>query len=242
MGKLFVAGIVPGILLTLLFMGAIYLYAKRNPEKVPRGEAFTFKEKMLSLKGTIGMLALFALILGGILGGFFSPTEGGAVGAFGAFLISFLRRRLTWQNLIKSFEDTAKITCRLFIILIGVGVLGYFLAATQLPFLLAELVTGFSVSRYVILAAVCILYIILGCLMNVIPMINTLPAIFVWWPSALIHLVWRHNRYFDGNGTITPPVGINVYALSSIAGDIPMETIFKGLFRFSSACAYVSFS
>ena len=83
-GKLFVAGIVPGILLTLLFMGAIYLYAKRNPEKVPRGEAFTFKEKMLSLKGTIGMLALFALTLGGILGGFFSPTEGGAVGAFGA--------------------------------------------------------------------------------------------------------------------------------------------------------------
>ncbi|MGI6553088.1 MAG: TRAP transporter large permease subunit [Bacillota bacterium] len=133
----------------LLFMGAIYLYAKRNPEKVPRGEAFTLKEKMRSLKGTIGMLALFALILGGILGGFFSPTEGGAVGAFGAFLISLLRRRLTWQNLMKSFEDTAKITCRLFIILIGVGVLGYFLAATQLPFLLADLVTGFSVSRYV---------------------------------------------------------------------------------------------
>jgi len=181
------------------------------------------------------MLALFVLILGGILGGFFSPTEGGAVGAFGAFLISLIRRRLTWKNLMKSFEDTAKITCRLFIILIGVGVLGYFLAATQLPFLLADLVTGLSVSRYSILAAVCVLYIILGALMNVIPMILlTLPAIYpsvvalgfdpIWFGVIIVILMEM--------GQITPPVGINVYALSSTAGDIPMETIFKGIVPF----------
>lgn len=234
-GRLFVAGIVPGVLLTLLFIGCIYLTAVRKPEMVPRGEAFTMREKLLSLKGTIGMLVLFVLILGGILGGFCSPTEGGAVGAFGAFLIAIIRRRLTRENLIKSFEETAKITCRLFIILIGVGVLGYFLAATQLPFKLAEVVTSLPVNRYFILGAVCILYIILGALMNVIPMIMlTLPAIFpsvvalgfdpVWFGVVIVILMEM--------GQITPPVGVNVYALSSTAGDIPMETIFKGIFPF----------
>jgi len=234
-GKLFIAGVLPGILLALLFITYIYIFAKRNPELVPRGEVFTFKEKIISLKGTLGMLILVILILGGILSGLCTPTEGGAVGAFGSFFIALIRRRLTGEVLKKSFEATAKITCRLFIILIGVGVLGYFLAATQLPAGLAKLVSGLSVNKYLIFAAVCILYIILGALMNVIPMIMlTLPAIFpsiqalgfdpIWFGVVIVILMEM--------GQITPPVGVNVFAISSVVKDVSMETIFKGIFPF----------
>ncbi len=234
-GKLFMAGIVPGILLAGLYIISIYIIAKKNPAMAPRGEQFSWKEKFISLKGVLGMLFLFLLILGGILGGVFSPTEGGAVGAFGAFLLGLLRRRLNWGNLRMSLEETAKITTKLLMILIGVGVLGYFLAATRLPFALADLVTGLPFGRYTIFAAVCVLYIILGCLMNVIPMILlTLPAIYpsifalgfdpVWFGVVVVILMEM--------GQITPPVGVNVFALSSVARDVPMETIFRGILPF----------
>lgn len=234
-GKLFIAGIIPGIILALMFIFSIYLYAKKYPERVPRGEAYTMKEKLISLKGVIGMLFLFVLILGGILGGFFSPTEGGAVGAVGSFLIALARRRLTKERLIKSFQSAAIITSKLLLILIGVGILGYFLAATQLPFKLADVVTGLPVGRYAIFAAVCILYIILGALMNVIPMIMlTLPAIFpsilalgfdpIWFGVVIVILMEM--------GQITPPVGVNVYAISSTVPEVPMATIFKGIVPF----------
>jgi len=234
-GKLFMAGILPGILLTVLYILSIYIIARRYPAMAPRGERFGWREKLISLKGVLGMLFLFLLILGGILGGVFSPTEGGAIGAFGAFLLGLLRRRLSWGNLRVSLEETAKITTKLLMILIGVGVLSYFLAATRLPFALADLVTGLPFGRYVIFLAVCVLYIILGCLMNVIPMILlTLPAIYpsifalgfdpVWFGVAVVILMEM--------GQITPPVGVNVFALSSIARDVPMETIFKGILPF----------
>jgi len=234
-GKLFIAGILPGVLLAALYIISIYIIAKRNPAMAPRGEQFSWKEKFVSLKGVIGMLCLFFLILGGILGGIFSPTEGGAIGAFGAFLIGLLRKRLSWENLKLSCTEAAKITTKLLMILIGVGVLGYFLAATRLPFALADLVTGLPFGRYTIFAAVCVLYIILGCMMNVIPMILlTLPAIYpsifalgfdpVWFGVVVVILMEM--------GQITPPVGVNVFALSSIAKDVPMQTIFKGIVPF----------
>lgn len=234
-GKLFMAGILPGLLLTTLYIISIYIIAKRNPAMAPRGEQFNWKEKFISLKGVIGMLFLFILILGGILGGIFSPTEGGAIGAFGAFMLGIIRRRLDWKNLKVSLEETSKITTKLLMILIGVGVLGYFLAATRLPFALADMVTGLPFGRYTIFAAVCVLYIILGCLMNVIPMILlTLPAIYpsifalgfdpVWFGVVVVILMEM--------GQITPPVGVNVFALSSIAKDVPMQTIFRGIVPF----------
>lgn len=234
-GKLFIAGILPGFLLAAMFMVCIYLMAKIKPDLAPRGDSASFKEKLISLKGIVPMLMLFIVILGGIIGGIFSPTEGGGIGVMGAFLYALARRRISWENLIKAFHETAKLTTKLLMILIGVGILGYFLAATRLPFILSDFVTQLPCGRFVILINVLILFIVLGCLMNVIPMILlTLPAIY---PSILalgFDPIWFGviTVIVMEMGQITPPIGVNVFALSSVAEDIPMVQIFKGVIPF----------
>jgi tripartite ATP-independent transporter DctM subunit len=234
-GKLFIAGLLPGLLLAVLFFIAIYIFARMNPDAAPRGDKTTLKEKLISLKGVYGMLLLFILILGGILGGIFSPTEGGGIGAVGAFVFALFKKRVTWENLKKALMGTADITCKLITILIGVGILSYFLAATRLPMELAGMVTGLDINRYLIFAAVIILFAILGCLMNVIPMLLlTLPAIFPTIVALGFDPIWFGvvTVIVMEMGQITPPVGVNVFALSSVAPDVPMETIFKGIFPF----------
>ena len=234
-GKLFIAGILPGLLLATLFVLCIFFMAKYRPELAPRGEACTFGEKVRALKGIVPMLLLFVLILGGILFGIFSPTEGGGIGAVGAFLYALVRKRVSRAILMKAFTETATLTTKLLMILIGVGILGYFLAATRFPFILAETVTGLAVGRYVIFFAVLVVYIFLGCLMNVIPMILlTLPAIYPSIISLGFDPIWFGvvTVIVMEMGQITPPIGVNVFALSSVAPDVPMETVFKGVFPF----------
>ena len=234
-GKLFVAGFLPGVLLAVLFIMTIWIMAKLRPELAPPGEASTFKEKIFSLKGVIGMLVLFILILGGILAGFFSPVEGGAVGSVGAFVYALLRGRLTLKKIRVALEDTVKITSKLLMILIGVGILGYFLAVTRLPFFLADFVTGLQVNRFIVFFAVMLLFIILGCLLNVIPMLLlVLPTIFpsitglgfdpIWFGVVCVITMEM--------GQITPPIGVNVFAIGSVAPDVPMQEIFRGIVPF----------
>jgi len=234
-GKLFVAGILPGILLACLFMGTIYMRAKLNPELAPRGESTTFKEKIISLKGVIGMLFLFILILGGILGGIFSPVEGGAIGSVGAFVYALFRRRVNKRMIMLSLQDALSITCKLLLILIGVGVLGYFLAATRLPFVLADFVTGLPINRYFIFTGVILFFIILGCLLNVIPMILlVLPTIFPAITALGFDPIWFGviTVLTMEMGQITPPIGVNVFAIASVAKEVPMQDIFRGVFPF----------
>ena len=233
-GKLFLAGMIPGVVLSLLFIGCIIILAKLKPQLFPPGERYSLKERFHSLKGIWAVIVLFVLILGGMLSGIFSPNEGGAIGAFGAFVIAVLRRRLTFKDFIKSLQETASITGRIFLVLIGVGLVGYFLAATRFPTLLAESLLGIGAGKYPVLISVCILYIILGSLVNVIPMIMlTLPAIFpsivalgfdpIWFGVVIVILMEM--------GQITPPVGINVLTISTVSG-VPMGTVFKGIFPF----------
>jgi tripartite ATP-independent transporter DctM subunit len=181
------------------------------------------------------MVLLIALILGGILFGWFSPNEAGAVGAAGTLLYAVARRRITMKTLFDSLCSTVRATAALMLILIGVGLLGFFFAATALPFDLADLVVSLDANKYVILLCVVIFYIIMGCLMNVIPMILlTLPAIYpsvislgfdpVWFGVVVVVLMEM--------GQITPPVGINVFALSSVASDVPMASIFRYIVPF----------
>jgi tripartite ATP-independent transporter DctM subunit len=130
-GKLFVAGIIPGIVLAALFIAYIAVISRIRPHMAPQGEPTTFKEKLLSLRGVIGMLTLFIVILGGILSGIFNAIEGGAVGAVGAFIYAAAKRRVTLSMLFASLKSTLNVTCKLLMILMGVSVLGYFLAATR---------------------------------------------------------------------------------------------------------------
>ena len=234
-GELFIAGLIPGILLAGLFMVAIYVAAIRNPAMAPRGESSTFREKIVSLKGIVGMLLLFVLILGGILSGIFSPIEGGAIGSVGAFFYALIRRRITLLQLRLALEDTLKITTKLLLILIGVGIFGYYLAATQLPFSLAQFVTGLDVNRYFVFAAVILLFMVLGCLLNVIPMILlVLPTIFPSIVALGFDPVWFGvvTVLTMEMGQITPPIGVNVFAIASVTKEVPMEEIFKGIVPF----------
>ena len=233
-GKLFVAGIIPGIVLAALFIAYIAIISRIRPHMAPQGEPTTFKEKLLSLRGVLGMLTLFIVILGGILSGIFNAIEGGAVGAVGAFIYAAAKRRVTLSMLLASLKSTLNVTCKLMMILMGVSVLGYFLAATRLPFFLADYISGLDVNRYVIFACVIIFFLILGCLLNVIPMILlVLPTIFPTVVALGFDPIWFGvvTVLMMEAGQITPPIGVNVFAISAASG-VPMYTVFRGIFPF----------
>ncbi len=234
-GKLFAAGVIPGIILALLFMAALYIQARLTPALAPRGESRTLSQKFAASKGVGPMLILFLLILGGIFSGWFNPTEGGAVGVGGAAILALARRKLNWATLKDSVTEATYFSSKLLLILVGVGVLGYFLAATRMPEELARLIIGFNLSPHMFFAAVVGLFILLGCIMNVIPMLLlTLPSIYptvqamgfdpIWFGVVIVIVMEM--------GQITPPVGVNVFALNSVARDVPLETIFKGVLPF----------
>ncbi len=180
------------------------------------------------------MLILFIVILGGILSGVFNAIEGGAIGAFGAFVYALLKRRVTIQMLFASLKSTLNITCKLLMILMGVGILGYFLAATRLPFALADFITGLGVNRYIVFALVIIFFLVLGCLLNVIPMILlVLPTIFPMITALSFDPIWFGvcTVLMMEAGQITPPIGVNVFAIATASG-VPMYTVFRGILPF----------
>lgn len=234
-GKLFIAGILPGILLALIFMIIIYVKSVRHPELAPREEKAPLRDKLVSTIYLIPVAALFVLVVGGIMAGAFTPGEGGAVGAMGAFLYAVARRKLHPQDLLRALRSTALMSGKIFLIFSGVYILGSFLATSRLPNLMAQAVLNLDVNRYVVLLVVCILYIILGCVMNILPMMMlTLPSIYptimqlgfdgIWFGVITVILMEM--------GMITPPVGMNVFTLSSLVPDIPMSQIFKGVIPF----------
>jgi tripartite ATP-independent transporter DctM subunit len=232
---LFIAGIIPGLLLVSLFMVSIYLRALRNPDLAPPGPGTTWKEKMNSLRGVWATLVLFVGVMGGMYVGVFTPTEGGGMGAFGALLIGVFRKRLNWEGIVSSLLEAGKITGTCLGILIGANIFGYFVAASKLPIVLAEFVTGLPVPHLFILTAILIIYLFLGCLMPAIPMlILTVPIFFpvvitmgydpIWFGVIMVLMFEM--------AVITPPMGINVLALGTVVHDVSLGDIFKGIIPF----------
>jgi len=232
---LFIAGILPGLLLTVLFILTIYIMTKLDPTLGPPGPRFSMKERIYSLKDTWGIIALFLLVIGGLYTGWFTPTEAAGVGAFGAFLITITKGRLTWRNLTVSLDQTARTTAMVFLILIGASIFGYFLTVSQIPDQLSLIAMHAGLNRYIILSLIIIAYIILGCFMEGLAiMVLTIPIIYPMvlemgfdpiWFGVIITLVMEMSL-------ITPPVGINVFIISGIAKDVPMYTIFRGIIPF----------
>lgn len=241
-GKLFIAGIIPGIILALLFMMVIYILCKRNPLTGPRGPKTNFREKIVSLRGTWMVLLLFVVIIGGIYIGAFTPTEAGGIGAFGTFVLALIRRQLSWQAFKDSMIDTGKTTGMIFLIMLGAMIFSYFLAVTRLPSELAGTVAGLPINRYIIVAFISLIAIALGCILESLSLILLTTPIFfpvimalgfdpIWFGIIVTVLIEM--------GLLTPPVGLNVYVIAGIVKDVPMYTIFRGIVPFLIACVFL---
>lgn len=227
--SLFMAGILPGILLVTIISLMVVLRVKLNPSLAPQGPVITMKEKVQSLWGIIPMLGIFFLIIGSIMAGFCTPTEGGALGALGTALYAVFKKSISFEAAKHAVVETAILTGKVTLIMIGVAILGYFLTSTRLPMMLAELVIEMDTSRYVVLAAVIFLFVFMGCVMNVLPMIMLImPAVFPTLMALGFDPVWLGviTVLLMELGQITPPMGLLVFAISGAVPDVPVEQMF----------------
>ena len=232
-GKLFAAGILPGILLSFLFLLTIHLRVMINPSLAPPGPKSNIREKFRSFAGILETLILFALVMGGIFFGLFTPTEAAATGAFMTLLIAIIRRQLHWKGFIQSLADTTKISCMIMVIVTGAVIFGHFMAITRIPYTLADYVSSLPLPPHAIIGVIILVYLIGGCFMDALAMIMlTIPIFFpvvqalgfdpIWFGVVIVLITEM--------GVITPPVGINVYVVYGVARDVPLEKIFRGVF------------
>ena len=234
-GKLFLAALLPGLLETGAIILYIYVICKRKPELGPPGNYSPFSEKLLSLKKAWHVVVLFLLVLGGIYSGIFTAYEAAAIGSFAVVVMGVITRRLTIKNFFDGVIGASKVTALILFIFVYANALGQLLAISQIPTTLANFITGLEISRYGTLLAIYVLYLLLGCVMNVIPaMILTLPILFptiinlgfdpIWFGIIVTILLEV--------GVLTPPIGMNVFAMSGIIKEVPIYTIFRGVFPF----------
>lgn len=231
---LFIAGIIPGILLSGLFLLAIYVMCKRNPELGPRGPSYPWKEMVISLKGVWGMLVLFLLIIIGLYLGIFTPSEAGSIGAFGAFIIGIVRRRLTFSSILAATKESLLISCFIFTLLIGAMIFNTFLGTSGFSTVFSNWMTSLPLSPYVILAFILIIYIPLGMVMDVMAMtVLTIPVVFPVIVSLGFNPVWFGVLVIvmSEMAFITPPVALNVYVIHGMT-KVPLEDIFRGVTPF----------
>jgi len=232
-GKLFVSGILPGVLLASLFILTIYVWTRLRPNLGPRGPRASLKEKLQSLSGVLEMLIIFSLVMGGLFKGFFTPTEAGAIGAFCTLLLAMIRRQMNWRGFVQSLAETTRISCMVLVIVTGATVFGHFLAITRIPFELAGWVQGLPLPPWGIMGVIIFIYLVGGCFMDSLALILlTIPIFFpvavslgydpIWFGVIIVMVTEM--------GVITPPVGVNVYVVSGVAKDVPLDVIFKGIF------------
>jgi C4-dicarboxylate transporter DctM subunit len=234
-GKLFIAGILPGALLAVLFMLTVALLCARNHALAPQGKSTTLRQKLKAIMATAEVLVLFLLVLGGLFTGWFSPTQAGGAGAAGVLILGLIRRTLSWRGFVAAGKDTLLITCMVMFIVAGAMIFGHFIAVTEIPFHLSDWVGGLDLPPMVIMAIIVFVHLIGGCFMDgfalivltvpiLLPLIHAL-GLNIYWFGIIIVLIVEM-------GTITPPVGVNVYVIKGVAEDVPLETIFKGIFPF----------
>jgi len=234
-GKLFIAGIVPGLLGIGFYLLAIRFTVARRPEAGPAGERSSWAERIAALRGVWAVLLLFFMVIGGIYGGVFTPTEAAGIGAGGAFLIALMRRALGWQDLFDVLMDAARTTAMLFSVLIGALIFSNFVNRAGLPDALLGLVTGFDVSPIMVLCMILLVYIVLGCVFESLSMLLlTVPIFFPLVQSLGFDLIWFGIVVVVVTeiSLITPPVGLNVFVLRGVLGDVSTGTIFRGVTPF----------
>jgi C4-dicarboxylate transporter DctM subunit len=233
--NLFVSGILPGIILTAMFMVTIAIWCRRDPSLSSQHEPQSMKTRLVSLKGLIGILAVFFLVMGGLMGGVFTPQEAGAVGTVAMIVVSLFYRQLTWKALGHSLVEATRTSAMILLLIMGARYFSYFITTTELPQTLSDVILNANLNGYIVIILVCILWIILGMLMDIwSAMIITLPIFY----GILLQLGFDPLQLgvivvlCIMLGCITPPVGVVVFALAGMHRDVPMYTIFKGVWPF----------
>ena len=237
-GKLFAAGVLPGILATFLLCMAVLWITWRDPNAGPRGERSTWAQRFTAVKGIWTVAGLFIVVMGGIYGGVFTATEGAGIGAFGALCFAVARRAITWRTLFDALAESGRTTAMLFTILIGALMFAEFVNYTSMPGDLKHLVTSLNLSPIMVVAAICVIYVLLGTAMEELSMILlTVPVFFplvthlgfdpIWFGVLIVVVVEI--------GLISPPVGMNLFVLNSLLPEVPTKTIFRGVLPFMLA-------
>lgn len=234
-GKLFIAGILPGIFIAILFCIDIYIRCLKNPALGPAGEKTTLKEKFASLTGIIETLVLFLVVMIGIFFGFFTPTEGAGVGAGGTIILAVLLRQITWKGFVRALMETLRTSCMILIVIGGAVILGRFFAITRLPMTIANGLIALPIPNWAICFLVLVFYMIGGCFIDALALVLlTIPIFYpviqqlgydpIWFGVMIIVLTQI--------GVISPPVGINVYVVSGMERNLSLSTVFRGSLPF----------
>jgi tripartite ATP-independent transporter DctM subunit len=231
-GKLFLAGFIPGIMEAVFYLFTIWYLTFFKPHHGPKGPKTTLQEKTRALLKTWEVVLLFLLVIGGIYQGWFTPTEAAGIGAFGTFFFALVKRKLNWNVFKESLVNTCKTTGMLFLIILGAMIFGYFLSVSQLPSNLANTVAHLPINRYAILVIILLITLALGCVMDSMAIVLlTIPVFYpmiidlgfnpIWFGILVVRVTEM--------GLITPPVGLNVFIIKGISG-VPIGTIFRGVF------------
>jgi tripartite ATP-independent transporter DctM subunit len=203
-----------------------------RPHLGPAAESVEWKTRWKALGGVAETLLLFILVIGGMFAGLFTPTEAAAVGAAGSLIIALVRRQLTWHSFVRSLQETARTSCMVMIIVAGAVMFGHFLAVTRLPFELAAWLTSLPFPAWVIIGFIILFYLICGCFVDALGLILlTIPIFYPVIEQLNYDLIWFGVIIVvvTQMGVISPPVGVNVYVVSGIERDIPLQTVFKGV-------------
>jgi tripartite ATP-independent transporter DctM subunit len=234
-GKLLLAGIIPGLVLTVLFIVAIAIVTAVNPALGAPGPRSSWGERLRSMVDVWEVLVLFLIVIGGIYLGLATPAESAAFGAVGAFLFGLAKRQLGWRALRAALLETVHTTSMVFFIVIGADLFGYFMTLSQMPMRLAGWLAGLHVAPVVVLWTIILTYILLGALMDELAMILlTVPIFFpvvtalgydpIWFGVVIVVVVQI--------GLIAPPIGLNVFVIGGMARDVPLATIYRGILPF----------
>ena len=234
-GKLFMAGVVPGLLIAVMFCVMIWWQCRRRPSLGPAAQGITWSARWRSLSGVIETLLLFALVIGGMFAGWFTPTEAAAVGAAGSLLIAVVRRQLSRQALVKALMETARTSCMVMIIVAGAVIFGRFLAVTRIHFELATWLTALAAPPWMVVALIVLFYLVCGCFIDALGLVMlTIPIFYPVIQSLNYDLIWFGVIIVvvTQMGVISPPVGVNVYVVSGMERDVALHTVFKGALPF----------
>jgi C4-dicarboxylate transporter DctM subunit len=237
-GRLFTAGILPGLMVTALFCVTIAINCRLHPGLGPAAPPTTWRQKIASLRGVTETLLLFGLVMGGLFAGIFTPTEAAAVGAFGSLLIAMLQRNLSTRDLAKALTETVRTSCMVMTIVTGAVIFGRFLAVTLIPATLAAWLSALPLPPWCIMCLIIFFYLLAGCFVDALGLIMlTIPIFYpvvtalgydpVWFGVIIVVVTQM--------GVISPPVGVCVYVVSGMERDIPLQTVFKGALPFLAA-------